>query len=32
MNEQALFLSSFIEDWKGDMEHTDDILVIGVKV
>lgn len=25
-------LSDFIENWKGNMEQTDDILVIGVKI
>jgi serine phosphatase RsbU (regulator of sigma subunit) len=32
MEEQKQFLGSFIEDWRGDMEQTDDILVIGVRV
>ncbi len=32
MEEQRDFLNSFIENWKGNMEQTDDILVIGVKV
>ena len=32
MEEQMDFLDSFIENWKGSMEQTDDILVIGVKV
>ncbi|MCE3278294.1 MAG: response regulator with CheY-like receiver, AAA-type ATPase, and DNA-binding domain [Bacteroidetes bacterium] len=32
MEEQKQFLGTFIEDWRGDMEQTDDILVIGVRV
>jgi serine phosphatase RsbU (regulator of sigma subunit) len=32
MEEQKAFLNTFIENWKGNMEQTDDILVIGVRV
>ncbi len=32
MEEQKKYLDEFIENWKGDMEQTDDILVIGVRV
>ena len=32
MGEQKEYLGSFIENWKGNMEQTDDILVIGVRV
>jgi serine phosphatase RsbU (regulator of sigma subunit)/antitoxin component YwqK of YwqJK toxin-antitoxin module len=32
MEEQKQFLGTFIEDWRGDMEQTDDILVIGVRI
>ena len=32
MQEQKHFLDTFIEDWKSNMEQTDDILVIGVRV
>jgi serine phosphatase RsbU (regulator of sigma subunit) len=32
MQEQHTYLNTFIENWKGTMEQTDDILVIGVKV
>jgi serine phosphatase RsbU (regulator of sigma subunit) len=32
MQEQKQYLDNFIEDWKGSMEQTDDILVIGVKI
>jgi serine phosphatase RsbU (regulator of sigma subunit) len=32
MEEQREFLNTFIENWKGNMEQTDDILVIGVRV
>ncbi|MCE3278295.1 MAG: protein serine/threonine phosphatase [Bacteroidetes bacterium] len=32
MEEQKQFLGTFIEDWRGDMEQTDDILVIGIRV
>jgi serine phosphatase RsbU (regulator of sigma subunit)/tetratricopeptide (TPR) repeat protein len=32
MPEQEKYLSKFIEDWKGNMEQTDDVLVIGVRV
>jgi two-component system, sensor histidine kinase LadS len=32
MTEQEKFLNEFIEDWKGNFEQTDDVLVIGVKI
>jgi hypothetical protein len=32
MIEQKEFLNTFIDSWKGNMEQTDDILVIGVRV
>jgi serine phosphatase RsbU (regulator of sigma subunit) len=32
MHEQKEFLDTFVSDWKGNMEQTDDILVIGVRV
>ena len=32
MEEQKEYLGSFIDEWKGNMEQTDDILVIGVRV
>lgn len=32
MEEQKIFLDSFIVNWKGNMEQTDDILVIGLRV
>ncbi len=32
MDEQKIFLDTTIEDWKGVMEQTDDILVIGIKI
>ena len=32
MREQQSYLDQFITDWKGNMEQTDDILVIGVRV
>lgn len=32
MQEQHEYLNNFIENWKGNMEQTDDILVIGVKI
>ena len=32
MEEQKQFLDSYIENWKGNMEQTDDVLVIGVRV
>jgi PAS domain S-box-containing protein len=31
MQEQELFLDNFIEDWRGEEEQTDDILVIGIR-
>lgn len=31
MNQQEEHLNSFIEEWKGEAEQTDDILVIGVR-
>jgi serine phosphatase RsbU (regulator of sigma subunit) len=32
LDEQKNHLDSYIENWKGGMEQTDDILVIGVKI
>jgi len=32
MHEQGQYIEKFHVDWKGDMEQTDDVLVIGVKV
>jgi serine phosphatase RsbU (regulator of sigma subunit) len=32
MNEQKEFLDAFVNEWKGHLEQTDDILVIGIKV
>jgi serine phosphatase RsbU (regulator of sigma subunit) len=32
MDEQKRFLGRHIESWKGNMEQTDDILVIGVRI
>jgi len=32
VEEQKAFLDNYIENWRGTMEQTDDILVIGVKV
>ncbi len=32
MKEQERFLNQFIEDWKGETEQIDDILVIGVRL
>lgn len=32
MVDQGEFLGNFIDNWKGDMEQTDDILVIGIRV
>jgi serine phosphatase RsbU (regulator of sigma subunit) len=32
MEEQRAFLNAFIENWKGNMEQTDDILVIGIRI
>jgi serine phosphatase RsbU (regulator of sigma subunit) len=32
MDEQCLHLDHFITEWRGDMDQTDDILVMGVKV
>ena len=32
MEEQKNYLDTFIEDWKGGMEQTDDILVIGIRI
>ena len=32
MEEQKEYLGSFIDEWKGNMEQTDDILVVGVRV
>jgi|TARA_R110000737_G_scaffold352788_1_gene400333 ligand-binding sensor domain-containing protein/serine phosphatase RsbU (regulator of sigma subunit) len=32
MTEQGIIISKFLNDWKGDYEQTDDILVIGMRV
>jgi len=32
MEEQRNYLETFIKDWKGTTEQTDDILVIGIRV
>jgi serine phosphatase RsbU (regulator of sigma subunit) len=32
MEEQGVFLGEFIEKWRGPVEQTDDVLVIGIKV
>ena len=32
MPEQEKYLDDFIEKWKGNLEQTDDVLVIGVKI
>jgi serine phosphatase RsbU (regulator of sigma subunit) len=32
MEDQRNYLDSFIENWKGNVEQTDDILVIGIKI
>ena len=32
MNEQKQVFKKFFEDWKGDLEQVDDILVIGLKI
>lgn len=30
--EQKIYLTKFIEKWKGDFEQVDDILVMGVRL
>jgi serine phosphatase RsbU (regulator of sigma subunit) len=32
MPEQEKYLDNFIADWRSNMEQTDDVLVIGVRV
>ena len=32
MKEQGEFLNEYLSNWKGAMEQTDDVLVIGVKI
>jgi hypothetical protein len=32
VEEQKQMLSSTIENWKGDLEQVDDILIIGMRV
>jgi hypothetical protein len=32
MEEQKVCLDNFIEEWKGGIEQTDDILLIGIKI
>jgi serine phosphatase RsbU (regulator of sigma subunit) len=32
MNEQELFLANWFMEWKKDIEQTDDVLVMGIKI
>lgn len=32
MEDQKIHFDNFIENWKGSMEKTDDILVIGIRI
>ena len=32
MEEQKLILNKTFEDWKGNLEQVDDVLVIGIRV
>ena len=32
MNEQLIYLSKTMNEWKGDMEQLDDICVMGVRI
>ena len=32
MTEQEIFLDNFIENWKGNQDQTDDIIVIGIRI
>ena len=32
MAEQKVALEKTIEEWKGDLEQVDDVLVIGIKI
>lgn len=32
MDEQKVYLSDFIESWKGNLEQVDDVLVIGIRI
>jgi serine phosphatase RsbU (regulator of sigma subunit) len=32
MAEQGKIVANFLNDWKGDFDQTDDILVIGLRV
>jgi len=32
MPEQGNYLAQFIDEWRGIMEQTDDVLVIGLRV
>ena len=32
MEDQKIYFDHFIENWKGSMEQTDDILVIGIRI
>jgi hypothetical protein len=32
MSDQGNYLAQYIDEWRGIMEQTDDVLVIGVRV
>jgi hypothetical protein len=32
MEEQKTILEGHLEDWKGDLEQVDDILIMGIRV
>ncbi|MFY9311399.1 MAG: hypothetical protein WAQ28_20310 [Bacteroidia bacterium] len=32
MEEQKNFLDTYVENWKGGLEQTDDILIIGIRI
>ena len=32
MNEQSKILNTTIEDWKGNVEQIDDIILIGIRL
>lgn len=32
MEEQKAILNNTFEDWKGDLEQVDDVVVIGIKI
>jgi hypothetical protein len=32
MTEQKEFLDTFLNEWKGDLDQLDDIIIVGIKL